>query len=362
MRHWRLPFCALLLFGLCGNGCKQGTRLPVGVMTEVASFHNEVFYFDGDMNLVYEMRIGDFHRGPGPEILVVSDDGYRLLNRQGKLLRRVPFKFNRRWSSRAIWGGRSLDLDGDGTLEFAGVLTKDPRTAIFDAAGKLVRQVPSTTYADLLVVDTDGDGQEELVVNEWQRLALFGRNQTHDRILYEGKALNVQPLGHDDKNRPLIGFDTPGEPWEMVTINGNGAQVYRWPVRWDSFSFSPLPGPDGRASQLIFTDTNHLVITDLTGRVTRRLEAPFARVFAHFHAAQVPGPQTGAYVLAVGAGTGKNHIHMVYLFEPGGSIVYQWRGWDNGGPLLVVDAKPGRYPTFLVGGRNEIRLFRPAES
>ncbi len=340
-------------------GCTTGTKLPIGIITEEAAFDNDIFLFEGHMNLIHEIRLGEFNPSPGREILIVCDDGYRILTTRGKLLRQVGFSYNKRWNAHSIWGGRALDLDQDGRLEFVGVLNPQGRTVVFDWEGKPIRDVYSTTYADLVVLNATGDQRDKFLINQWQRLAVYGANPSEDKTVYKGVAMNVQPLGNNAKGQPLIGFDTPEAPWHIVIIDGRGAQIHRWAVPWDSFTFSPMPNADGQASRMVFSDGDHLVVTDLAGKPLRRYKAPFARMFAHFHAATVNGPDGGGYLLVVANGTGENHVHMVYLFHPDGELIFQWRGWDNGGPLLILEAPQRNYPTFLVGGRNEIRRFSP---
>ena len=363
MRHRQLTpagigliLLALLIVG-CGGGRK--VKVPYGRIVEDQRYNETILLDDERMNLIYELRRGDFEPDPGIETLVVSDDGYRVLNERDEMIRRVPFQFSEKWPSRALWGGRSMDMDGDGTMEYVGILVDDDRAAVFDQKGKMVRHTTGPTYADLLILDIDGDQRDEFLLNHWDRLVLYDPAQSRSRKLYDGEALNVQFIGNDDQGRPLIAFDTPGDVWELVILDAEGQEAHRWYVPWLSFTFSPLPDRDGRASRLLFVNGDTINITDLEGKVLRKLEAPYARVLAHMEAADVRGPSGEGYLLVAGRGAGENQLHMVYLFDPDGRLIYQWRGMDTGGPLLVIDEGFGRMPTFLVGGRNELRKFTP---
>jgi hypothetical protein len=104
---------------VCVVACYSPVSYPDGVLIEKVKYEKSVLFRGPNMNLVSDLRQGDFDKDGADEILAVASDGIHLLGPDGKEKRFAPFR-----SPEGPWAVRAVTGAADGKLRFLGNLPK----------------------------------------------------------------------------------------------------------------------------------------------------------------------------------------------------------------------------------------------
>jgi hypothetical protein len=335
--------------------CSATRSYPQGVLVDAVHFTRTVLYHADGMNLISELRIGDFDHDGTSDILAIGSDGIHLLALDGKEKR-----FTRFQSSEAPWAVISVP-DPTGAHAFVGNLPNQAQTVMFDESGRQVWSIAGGNYDQPVVGAFDGEGRQAIVARSknagLQLISLEGkpiRTWGSAVIPFFYSAADMTGDGHAD----LVGEDAAGGKNEIFIASGDGGRMTRWtsPHQFYKFFLARLPGRTSPSVMFHSNDADELVFLDATGAVVKTLSAPWGTKLAipHGFPMAVSGKDGGFVCLA--SSKGSNHQHMVYVYGSDDQLVYLDSVADDATSLLVAtpEATGSPAPFFLIGGRNTI--------
>ena len=364
IRLARQPSRALMAAGallgmVCGSACSWPPWYPSGVLVEKVRFEKTEFFRGPGMNLVSDLREGDFDGDGAVEIAAVAEDGAHLLAPDGREKRFVPFQAPERpFAVRLVPGA------GDGRPRYVGTLPVSGKTVLFDATGAIAWRGPGRYFGEPVAADMNGDGTPEVVVstgNGLEVLALDGASI--GRVEAAGTPLHFDCADVDGDGRA----DVVTEDWVdgrnrmAVVFSGEGRSPARWPSPrvFNRFTFARRTG-DAQPSVLVLSDSPaELVFLDGAGGIVRRLEAPGANYLSRPHGMpmRVAGSDKG--FVCLGDTTGSRHHHIAYVYNAADQLVYADSADQNAGAVLAMSGGGGT-GAFLVGSRNVIWKYAEA--
>jgi hypothetical protein len=149
-------FAAVCIAGLAA--CYSSVSYPDGVIVDAVKYEKAAFFRGPAMNLVFDLRQGDFDGDGADDILAVGEDGAHILAVDGREKRLIAFR-----APEPPWAVRLLAGSGDGKLRFLGNLPKAAQTVLLDHTGAMAWKAPGSYYGTPVAADLDGDGRAKIL-------------------------------------------------------------------------------------------------------------------------------------------------------------------------------------------------------
>src|ERR1700674_5190725 len=129
----------ICLLAVLQAGCS--VSYPQGVLVDQIHYDKTVFAQAPNMNIVSDLRQGDFDGDGANEILAVDREGIHLLELDGKEKRFTPFR-----SPESPYAVKVVDSGPDGKRRFLASLPNAAKTVLFDESGAIVWTVAGGSY------------------------------------------------------------------------------------------------------------------------------------------------------------------------------------------------------------------------
>ncbi|OGG03643.1 MAG: hypothetical protein A3F83_11500 [Candidatus Glassbacteria bacterium RIFCSPLOWO2_12_FULL_58_11] len=350
----------LLLGNGCGGGFPPKELAEARITVNRRTLEKKLFFEDSSLNLVTDLRIGNFDADLEEEILVLGSNKACLLKSDGVRKSCLLYKIDNLLDVRAV------DLDGDGTQEWlAGGLWGTPSPALLNMHGDVLWKYDAKYKAmgDPGIVDMNNDGTKEIVLYEQSRGLLFF--SPAKGLLKELKV--SQPVAHlktgDLDGDGLLELVTSGFDGVMTVRKNTGEIVAQKKLPF-SYSDFELVGSDRQAvSQILVAGEDQLYAFGPDLNPVSKLDAPFAR-YLHV-AAGVRLPAAGRTTrgesdeyASILNGRGGWHRSVLYVNESSGPLIYQ-EILDENFQSICQFRSEGSGTSFLVGGRGKVWLYTP---
>ena len=123
--------------------CYSRASYPDGVIVEAVKYEKAVFFRGSAMNLVSDLRQGDFDGDGADDILAVGADGAHILAPDGREKRYIGFR-----APESPWAVRLVGRAADGKLRLLGNLPKARQTVLFDETGAVAWTAPGSSFGE----------------------------------------------------------------------------------------------------------------------------------------------------------------------------------------------------------------------
>ena len=366
----RIPLVWLVGALACLAGCGAPGGAPVREMALVnaGAYDVRTVFTEPAMNLVYDLRYGNFDLAADLRVLAVASDGYRLLSADGALVRFVPFRY----------GDELQEVDyaaylsgGAAGPRFA--CNQGDATTLYGWDGQFVFGRNTGVWTFPFGADLDGDGDQEVVVPSKSRGvgAYATPSMKPLRHLTKRHCNNGAPLSRPDDRRQLVAMRTDNwfAPPDVLVTDGRGKVVSKWKPAFPFYEMSAVTDASGQnAGLLAFHDQtkgrNRFVLTDAAGKPSAAVAAPGSAWVALPHVWLTGNGADDKSMVVLASSTGAAHRFSVYVYAADGTLSYHYQGAGDAPSLLVLPPNEGgnTLPTFLVGGRGRVLRFSPSRA
>jgi len=351
----RIVYCVVALGGVAALGaCYSSVSYPDGVIIDTVKYEKAVYFRGSAMNLVFDLRQGDFDGDGTDDILAVGEDGAHILALDGREKRFIAFR-----APEPPWAVGLLAGSGDGKLRFLGNLPKAAQTVLIDETGAVAWKAPGSYYGAPVAADLDGDGRAEILSPTAAGIDVRRADGTPVRqFTAAGKPLQFDAADIDGDGRAeIVTGNWENSRNQIAVFSADGRQLATWtsPHVFNRFSFVTPPGGTRPELMVLSDSVGELVFLDMQGKVTRTYSAPWGNKLSQSRgmALQVAGNARG--FVSLGTSKGSRHHHITYVYNARGELVYADSADDDAQAVLALTGAPGGSTSaFLVGSRNVI--------
>jgi len=351
----RIAYCAISAVCLAGvAACYLPVSYPDGVIVDTVKYEKAAFFRGPAMNLVFDLRQGDFDGDGADDILAVGEDGAHILALDGRERRFIAFR-----APEPPWAVGLLAGSGDGKLRFLGNLPKAAQTVLLDETGAVAWKAPDSYFGAPVAADLDGDGRAEILSPTADGIDVRGADGALVRpFTAAGKPLQLDAADMDGDGRAdIVTGNWENSRNQIAIFSADGRQLSKWtsPLVFNRFSLVTPPGGTRPELMVLSDSVGELVFLDMQGKVTRTFSAPWGNKLSQARgmALQVAGNARG--FVSLGTSKGSRHHHITYVYNARGELVYADSADDDAQAVLALTGAPGGSAgSFLVGSRNVI--------
>ena len=344
------------------TGTGRADHLP---LQDVQSYRIEVLYASPDMNLVSEIRYGKFNGRDTAELLIISEDGYRLMSTSGKVAK--TRRFSNVGPERVAYAKM---VGAAATAPSAFVGSRGGNTiAVYDWSGQLLWGRTTEPWTIPFSADLHGNGSYQIIVPERSHGVLaYSRDGTVSQFLTRESCLNATAVdfGAAADAKIAMQVQKPGKLAEILVIDGNGRSIARWSPEFKFYEFTAAASAGGEmAGRLVFLDRTErnarFVTTDIFGKSAIAYQAPSGEQFAVPHACLLGDGVRDKSMVVLASSTGGAHRFGVFLYGKDAEMLYRYIGQEDADSILVLPTEAcKKNPYFVIGARNRVLKFEPA--
>jgi len=352
-RRLRLRIAAAAV--LCLAACQLPVSYPDGVIVETVKYEKTAFFRGPAMNLVSDLRQGDFDGDGSADLLAVGADGAHILGPDGREKRVIAFR-----APEPPWAASVLAGPGASTPRVLANLPQAAQTVVFDETGAVAWKSPGEYFGSPIAADLDGDGRVEVLSMTAAGIDVRGLDGSPIRQLTAaGKPLQFDCADMDGDGRAEIvtgNWENGGN--QIAVFSADGRQLARWtsPHVFNRFSLVTPPGGTRPELMVLSDSVEELAFLDMHGKVTRTLKAPWGNKLSQARgmSLRVAG-EAGGFV-SLGTSKGSRHHHVTYVYNARGDLVYADSADDDAQAVLALTGMPRDLGAgaFLVGSRSVI--------
>jgi hypothetical protein len=236
---------------------------------------------------IQHVAVGELDSHPGLDVVVAGDYGAIVVDRDGKKQSQIQYQFETEQQQTEPFSSQTrqtmlgdlqvIDIEGDGVCEYLARGSLDG-AAVFDHQGKRLWAYgkfteEKTAIDDMTAGDLDGDGIDEFVAS-WVSIEAFDRH---------GERKWQQPEEHSDTQIEIVDTDGDGKN-EIVSCTGTlrvrnaEGQIIKKidvPVYLGHFSLITLPGK--KEPSIMGIEDGILWFIDFNGKVAAQFNAPLSK-------------------------------------------------------------------------------------
>ncbi len=368
-RHLNL-FIIILITILSIVGCEDTyppfTLDSSQMKVEKEHYKKEFFYKDPALNLIWDLKKGQFDNDPDEEILIVAGYGVRIVTLEGTIKDSFPIPYLREISA--------IDFNNDGDYEFlseGGVWSSS--VVVLNSSGKVEWKYSSTKWKYLSTLvgapkagDLDGDGTKEIVLPYSRCLILlhFGGglmvfNEQGDYIhKYRGYPA---PLEHIE----IADFNGDGKDeilyWNkrkkrFIIQNAGGGITYQFKPFMEECNFAITDWVDTSLVHILLFGEDKMQVVQPDGTAVVTLDTPFSYAYCNPSSGnilklKIDGKIVYRYVSTI-VGRGSCHKTVLSINSLSGELLYQEIIWADCPSLLILSDSESENGGFLIGARD----------
>lgn len=327
-----------------------------------ARFERTLFYSDGDMNLVYDIKQGNFDADPDLEVLIVGGDGPHIVDMQGKQKGFHPFQqikgnliFRMLGFLDQPWKVSCVELHKGHPFSFLGNLPDVSQTVLYNLDGTVRWHIRGAYYQTTIAGDLDGDHDKEIVVDAKEHnIGVLDSLGNRIRTISEPSfptSLCVADVDGDGKDEIVTSSLDTREKVVWV-LDGYGHIKNKWGFPGPFYRFSTMPWTNDTKMAILFLSGDAFRIHDAEGQLLALYKAPSGSSYSKPIGTLLQRDGKETRVIFVADTHGSAHRHLISVFALTGELLYQHTGDDNAMSILVLTNTPAS--SFLVGSRNKV--------
>lgn len=327
---------------------------------EKEHYKKEFFYKDPDLNIIWDLKKGQFDNDPDEEIMVVGSYGVRIVTLEGKIKDSFPIPH--------LYGISAIDFNNDGNYEFLGKGggLSSVSVVVLNSSGKVEWKYSTTLVGPPKAGDIDGDGTKEIVLPYSRNLRLlrFGGglmvfNEQGDYIhKYRGypsplKHIEIADFNGDRKGEILYWNK---EKKRFIIQNAEGGITYQFKPFMEECNFAITDWVDTSSKHILLVSDDKMQIVKPDGTPVATLDTPYSYAycvpsFGKVLKLKIDGKSTHRYVSILG-GRGSCHKTLLSINSLSGELLYQEIIWEDCYSLLILSDSESESAGFLIGARD----------
>ncbi|HKQ76217.1 MAG TPA: hypothetical protein VJ810_21160 [Blastocatellia bacterium] len=329
------------------------------------ALNKKLFYENGDLNLILDMKLGKFGMDK-TGLMVLGSNGACLLTLEGQAVKCMMYK------SLKVASVQVIELPEQNTYVFvARGMWGEPAVVVMDSEGKVKWRYDARFKAmgAPAVIDFDGSGERVIALFEHERgLLIFD--------LDNGKLLNVSQPSAQLRSLRAIDFDGAGRTElltndtkdRLITLTSSGEAVMS--TEYQVFSFAvthseppniltaPVIARERVAPDKVVTKSGKMFLYDNKFQKVAAWDAPLldpGTSYLNLVAAELLGaPSERSGLISLFSGTGSWHKTPLFVHSWEGKLIYEELLEDNYLSILSFPGGEKGSAAFLVGGRGQI--------
>ena len=349
---------------LARDSREEQQKLKPGVITGDGQFEKGTFYTGADLGEISQILVGWPAEREGASLTVVGNQGAHFLDVSAALKKQIRFSKNVGCSVEVA----RLDASGD-----YGFLTRDQSWAVdavlFDKHGQERWSYPGGMLKgidDSVVGDVDGDGKSKMVIgfNGGGGLVLADGEGKKVWQKAEANVWNVEILDtRGDGRQEILHSNARGQ---LLVRNASGEVIAHYlPDHYVSHFALTRWGSELQASHILIPTKESgdgcckpvLLVLDAEGKTIAHLDAPLGDLMHRTKGTPVRYTKNAEYY-AVLQDRGALERSMLSLYDNEGQIAYQEILGDS---CLSIAALPGKLgDRLLIGCSGKIWEYSPA--
>ena len=306
-----------------------------GILTGAGLLQKTILFEGVALGRVGSITVGQFGPDPQVEALIGTDRGIAFVTAEGVVRSFVSF-------DRKVGTAVPIDVNGDGVYEFLDRGGGWQPVALFDHQGTTIWRYSGGGAAqaqldpggreaiyDVVAGDLDQDGTLEFVVGAMEALHLLDDQGVRQWTREASIVTDVAVVDTDGDGQPEIVYGNGGYDGRGIWIlDARGEVVRRLSLGFEGFTLVPWPdSPSGLV--LLKTsrdggrrDQGSFRLVDFNGETVAEFETGTLAQMAEIQASPVQFEGTQRYVAVVGGFTGTEPRSGLWVFGPDGELVY----------------------------------------
>jgi hypothetical protein len=319
---------------------------------------------------IEDIKAGELDPHPGVDVVIAGRHGAIVTDQNGAKQSQIRYEFEKEeygsgpfrssLEQTSLGNIEIIDIEGDGVCEYMGRGSTDG-AAVFDhqgkrlwAYGKFTKE--KTSIDDMAAGDLDGDGTVEFVT-EWESVELFDRygkrkwEQPWGRVFYKSEVVDTEG---DGKNEIV---QSTGRELVIRDARGQIIRKVQMPFYLSHFSLCAAPGKENSPHILAVKD-GYVSLIDFNGRVAAKFDAPLSAGVYKAEGVWVKLAQDKPKYLAVITQFATGDRSVLYIYSPDGALVYQEVLPEQCSAIAALPKDQTGAQELLVGGSETVWRYK----
>jgi hypothetical protein len=308
------------------------------------------FVESAGLGAITDIARGQFDGKPGLEIGIAGNVGAVFVDDSGQTQSSIVF------DRQELTHVDIVDVEGDGVCEFIYRGAWGSDAALIDHSGET-----RWTYGglpgvdDMCAGDVDGDGLLEFAVGFNGGGGVHLLDDKGKRIWRQpdGNVWHVEMVDTNADGRPEIVHSSAGGDVTVRDGKGNELSREEAPAYFSDFSLCPWPTKQG-PMLLLCAEDDTVWILDFRAKTVAKFKAPDSGKLGEARGTPVRLKAGQADYLAVAVSYPVWHRAILYLYDPGGKLVYQEILPEACDSIAALALGGGDREVVLLGGQGKV--------